>query len=144
MDFGSQLHAAFEGVEWVDETKPVLPDNDAGSLVRELLDIPAIRGVFEKKGRKVELYCEQAVEAIVSGEWLSGVIDRLHVFRDPLGLPERVELIDFKTDAVTKGEQLLERYSEQMNAYREVIGKAFGVPVTCRLLSTKLRTWVDC
>lgn len=144
MDFGSQVHAAFENVGWVDEAKPVLPDNEAGSLVRELLDTPAIRGAFEKKGRTVELYCEQAVEAIVSGQWLSGVIDRLHVFRDPLGLPERVELLDFKTDAVTKREQLLERYSEQMNAYREVIGKAFGVPVICRLLSTKLKAWVDC
>lgn len=144
MDFGSQLHAAFEAVGWVDEAKPLLPESEAGLLVRELLDIPEIRGAFEKKGRKVDLHCEQAVEAIVSGQWLSGVVDRLHVFRDPLGLPERVELIDFKSDAVSSAKQLKERYAGQISAYAEVIGKAFGVPVSCRLLSTKLKAWVNC
>lgn len=143
--FGTEVHAAFETLGWLDEAEPQLPAGDASDLVRVLLANPTIRKVFHRDGRKVDLYREQPVEAIVSGKWMSGVIDRLHVFRDPLGFPERIELIDFKTDAISKPEQLVERYSAQMEAYREVIGKAFGgAPVTCRMLSTKLRCWVDC
>ena len=143
--FGTEVHAAFESVSWVDDNAPLFSKTAGAGIVRELLEKPAIRQVFERRGRKVDLHREQAVEAILAGQWLSGVIDRLHVFRDPLGLPERVELIDFKTDAVSKPEQLVERYAGQMAAYREVIGKAFGgVAVSCRMLSTKLGRWVDC
>ena len=143
--FGNEVHTALESVGWLDETKPSLPSGSAGALVKELLGTPAIGGIFERKGRRVDLHREQPIEAIIDGRWLSGIIDRLHVFRDPLGLPERIEVIDFKTDAVSKPEQLVERYAGQMAAYRELVGQAFGgVPVICRVLSTKLRCWVDC
>jgi ATP-dependent exoDNAse (exonuclease V) beta subunit len=80
------------------------------------------------------------VEAILGGKWLSGIVDRLHVIRDGAGAVTEVEVIDFKTDAVESAEQLVERYAGQMEAYREVMSKAFGgVPVRCLLLSTKLR-----
>ena len=143
--FGTELHAAFEGIGWIDDNMPQFPKTAAGKLVRDLLEKPTIRDVFERRGRTAELYREQPVEAISHGQWLSGTIDRLHVFRDPLGLPERIEVIDFKTDEVSKPELLIERHAGQMNAYREVIGQAFGgAPVICRMLSTKLRRWVDC
>ena len=49
---------------------------------------------------KVELFHEQPVDAILDGKWLSGVIDRLHLHRDTAGVVTRVEVIDFKTDAL--------------------------------------------
>lgn len=80
----------------------------------------------------------------MENQWLSGVIDRLHVFRDPLGLVERIELIDLKTDAVKEPLQLTERYTGQMEAYRNALRESFGdVPIACRLLSTRLRGWVE-
>jgi ATP-dependent exoDNAse (exonuclease V) beta subunit len=144
MAFGSAVHAAFEVVGWVDEEVPALPPGDAGKLVGELLEMAEIRGLFERGGRKVELYREQTVEAIVGGKWLSGIVDRLHVIRDGAGTVVEVEVIDFKTDAVETPEQLVERYAGQMEAYREVMAKVFGgVPVRCLLLSTKQRRWVE-
>jgi ATP-dependent exoDNAse (exonuclease V) beta subunit len=144
MAFGSAVHAAFEAVGWVDEEVPVLPAGDAGALVGELLGMSEVRGFFERGGRNVELYREQAVEAILGGKWLSGIVDRLHVIRDGAGTVTEVEVIDFKTDAVESAEQLVERYAGQMEAYREVMARAFGgVPVRCCLLSTKLRRWVE-
>lgn len=142
---GSEIHRAFEAVAWIDDMEPVLPSGNAGATVRELLEIPAIRSGFERRGRKVDLHREQSVEAIVADEWFSGVIDRLHVFRDPLGLPERIEIIDFKTDRVSSPKELIARHGPQMAAYREILGKAFsGVPITCRMLSTALGRWIDC
>ncbi|TAE75299.1 MAG: hypothetical protein EAZ65_07180 [Verrucomicrobia bacterium] len=144
MRFGSAVHAVFESVGWVDEIQPLLPEDEAGGLVAGLLVVSHIRSRFERGGRNVDLFREQAVEAILDGKWLSGIVDRLHVVRDAAGGVERVEVIDFKTDAVQAEEALIERYSGQMAAYRQVLSKAFGgVPVQCLLLSTKLRKWIE-
>jgi ATP-dependent helicase/nuclease subunit A len=144
MAFGNEVHAAFEGIGWIDDAAPDLPSGSAGQMVRELLEIPGIRSVFLRAGRNVELKREQPVDAILHEQWLSGTIDRLHIFHDENGAPIGAEIIDFKTDAVTSGEQLVERYSEQMEAYRKVVSKALEVPVACRLLSTRLKGCFDC
>ncbi len=138
MRLGREVHAAFERVGWLDE------GGEAPEAVRELLEEPEIRAVFERRGRRVELFREQPVEAVFEGRWLSGVIDRLHVFRDGEGRVEGVELIDFKTDAVERAEVLAGRYAGQMAAYREVLAKAFGgAPVRCLLLAVRMGRWVE-
>lgn len=143
MRFGSAVHAAFERVGWADEAAPVLPDDDAGRLVAELLGNPAMGDTFERRGRKLECFREQPIDALVDGQWLSGVIDRLHVHHDATGLVTRVEVIDFKTDAVGSLAELIDRHAGQMRAYGEVMGRAFpGVPVDCVLLSTYLKAAV--
>lgn len=143
MEFGSAVHAAFEQVGWVDEVSPALPSDDAGTLVADLLKIPKLRQLFERAGRSVALFNEQPVDAILDGKWLSGVMDRLHLHRDTAGVVTRVEVIDFKTDALDEIGSLVERYSGQMNAYRGVMELAYpGAEVKCVLLSTRCRDWV--
>ena len=144
MRFGSAVHAAFEQVGWVDEAAPVLPDDDAGRLVAGLLGEAALRPTFERGGRNVEVFREQAIDAVIDGKWLSGVIDRLHVHRDAAGAVTRVEVIDFKTDAVGATAELIERHGGQMQAYREVMERAFpGAVVECVLVSTALKAAVN-
>ncbi|MEI6607564.1 MAG: UvrD-helicase domain-containing protein [Verrucomicrobiota bacterium] len=141
MRFGSAVHAAFERVGWIDEALPELPDDDAGQLVAGLLDEIDLRGTFERDGRNVQLLREQAIDALVDGRWLSGVIDRLHVHRDAADAVTRVEVIDFKTDAVGSLDELVARHSAQMQAYREVMERAFpGAKVECILFSTYLKS----
>jgi hypothetical protein len=143
MAFGTEVHAAFEGVGWLDEETPVFPRTDAGRLVGELVRVPVVRSCFERGGRRVELFREQPVEAVMDGKWLSGVIDRLHVHRDEDGAVVRAVVIDFKTDAVGRAEDLVERYRGQMDAYRRVLGLAWpGAEVECLVLSTRLRELV--
>lgn len=143
MRFGSAVHAAFERVGWIDETAPDLPDDEAGHLVAGLLEISALRGTFERNGRNVDLFREQPIDALIDGRWLSGVIDRLHVHRDAAGAVTRVEVIDFKTDALGELSELVTRHGSQMQAYREVMERAFpGVPVEGLLCSTHLKTTV--
>jgi ATP-dependent exoDNAse (exonuclease V) beta subunit len=140
MSFGLEVHEAFERVGWVDEERPRLPESDAGRLVGELLAVSEVRAFFERRGRVVGLFREQPVEAVLDGKWLSGVMDRLHVWRDAGGVVTRVEVIDFKTDGVAADAELLERYSGQMECYRRVLAGIWpGAVVGCYLLSTKLR-----
>lgn len=138
--FGNEVHAAFEKVGWLDLDPPDLPETDAGRLVRELLQIPEIRGSFVLDGRSIRLYREQPVEAVLDGAWLSGIVDRLHVAEDG----GTVELIDFKTDAVTDPGEILQRYSGQMAAYRRVLDQMYPeARIKCMILSTALRKWVE-
>ncbi len=140
MIFGTAVHEAFEEVGWVDEKFPALPTTDAGTLITELLKIPHLRSVFERNGRTIELLREQPIDAVEGNRWLTGVIDRLHLHRDGTGAVTRVEVIDFKTDAVDTMEQLTTRYAPQMNAYRTVMERAFPqARVECILLSTRCR-----
>jgi ATP-dependent exoDNAse (exonuclease V) beta subunit len=121
MRFGSEVHALLERVTWTDESFPDLPPTEAGQAVAKLLRNPALAAVFEKRGRNVELFREQATDAILDGCLMSGVIDRLHLHRNAAGNVTRVEIIDYKTDAVTSPDELAGRYSGQMAAYREAL-----------------------
>jgi len=140
MRFGSAVHAAFERVGWIDEAAAELPEDDAGRLVAGLLENANLRGTFERGGRHVQLLREQAIDALIDGRWLSGVIDRLHVHRDGAGAVTRVEVIDFKTDALGSLDELVARHRDQMQAYREVMERAYpGATVDCIILSTYLK-----
>ncbi len=139
--FGNEMHAIFEQIDWVDEKAPELPRGEAGETVAAVLATPGVRERFERRGREVELFREQAVEGIIDGTWTSGVIDRLHVFDGG----KRIELIDFKTDAVESGKALGQRYAGQMKAYRRLLAQVYPeAEIECWLLSTRLREWVGC
>ena len=138
MVFGTKVHAAFEQVGWIDDGLPNLPPDDAGNLVAALLKKQTLRTLFERGGRSIELFREQPIDAMLDGKWLSGIIDRLHIHRDASSAVTSIEVIDFKTDAVDDIGQLVTRYSGQMNAYRNVIERAYPLAkVSCILLSTR-------
>jgi len=144
MSFGTEVHAVFERVGWVDESSPQLPSGNAGRLVADLLNLPKVRTLFERKSRTIELFREQAVDSILDGKWLSGVMDRLHLHRDASGTVSQVEVIDFKTDACAEISELIQKYSGQMEAYQKVMRLAYPeAEVRCILLSTTCRTWVE-
>jgi ATP-dependent exoDNAse (exonuclease V) beta subunit len=138
MHFGTAVHALLAGVDWADESPPVLPANEVGQTVAKLLRNPALHEIFERRGRNIELFREQSADAVIDGKLLTGVIDRLHIHRTPDGSVTRVEVIDFKTDAVNDPAELIDRYSGQMNAYRtalEIIHPS--ADVVCSILSVR-------
>ena len=139
MRFGTEVHALFEQVGWIDESAPALPQTDAARAVTTILQHPDLRAFFTKAGRHVDLLREQPADSIIDGCHLSGVIDRLHLHRDPTGAVTLVEIIDFKTDAVTRAEELLDRHAAQMEAYRQALRRIFPqAEIHCLLLSVPL------
>jgi ATP-dependent exoDNAse (exonuclease V) beta subunit len=144
LQFGSAVHAAFEQIGWLDDEMPVLPPDESGKLVAELIGETNLRAVFERRGRQIELFREQPIDAVIDGKWLSGIVDRMHLHRDSSGLVCRVEVIDFKTDVVPDPSVLLERHANQLRAYRTALELAYpGANVSCHLLSTRLRQMVE-
>jgi ATP-dependent helicase/nuclease subunit A len=141
--FGTAVHAAFEGIRWLDEgDSPVFP-KDLRKTMDGVLSGPDIRKLFSREGRVTELFREQRIEAVQDGTWLSGVIDRLHVHRDAEGVATKVQIIDFKTDRVDSAEELRLRYTGQMDAYREAMELIHPqAEIECILVSTALNALV--
>jgi ATP-dependent exoDNAse (exonuclease V) beta subunit len=143
MAFGSEVHACFECVGWLEDLDPAtLPATDAGRLVAATLAIDEVARLFRKPAdpSRVSLLREQPVDAILENRWITGVIDRLHLHREPGGgRVTRVEIIDFKTDAVADAGELIRRHAPQMRAYAGVAAMLYpGAEVGCCLVSTAL------
>ena len=136
---GSEVHALFEKIEWLkDGEVPRQPFTAAGKIVEDALKVEAIHRVFEDDG--AEVYREQAFELIHQGRWMSGVVDRLHVWRDGEDIT-RIEVLDFKTDGAKSAEELVGQYAGQMMSYQAAIAAVFRVElglVKCRIVSTHL------
>ncbi|MEN9535361.1 MAG: hypothetical protein RIR37_634 [Verrucomicrobiota bacterium] len=123
MKFGSEVHALLEQLSWIDESTPDLPKSDAADAVAKLIASPAIASLFQRQGRSIDLFREQSADAIVDGQLMTGIIDRLHLHRDESDTVTRVEIIDYKTDAVASAHELVDRYSGQMRAYQTTLQK---------------------
>ena len=69
----------------------------------------------------------------------------MHVYREGDAVT-KVEVIDFKTDGVKSGAELVKRYAGQMMSYQAAVAEVFGVGperVECRLVSTHLGEVVE-
>lgn len=143
MVFGTEIHQCFEQIEWIGDFDPArLPHNEAGRLVASLMEVDDIAKIFTKPPLgHVTLHREQTVDAIVGNRWLSGVIDRMHVHRAAPEKPAtRVEIIDFKSDAVENSHVLLDRHAGQMHAYRQVMRMLYpDAQIDLLLVSTALK-----
>lgn len=138
MQFGTEVHALLEQITWTDESAPNLPNSDAGQAVSRILQNPTLSPIFQRAGRNIELFREQGADIIQDGKLLTGVIDRLHLHQDANGKVVKVEIIDYKTDAVEQTAELAERYQGQMHSYRQVMQSIHpNAEVICSLISVK-------
>ncbi|MEN8796069.1 MAG: UvrD-helicase domain-containing protein [Akkermansiaceae bacterium] len=140
---GNEVHALFEKIEWLAPSEvPDLPRSQAGKIVEDTLKDLTLHQVFENQG--AQLFREQQVELILDEKWVTGIVDRMHVYGECDEI-SRIEIIDFKTDAVDLDE-LVNRYAGQMENYRRAIAKVFDVEaekVSSRMLSTHLGALID-
>ena len=145
MEFGTQVHACFESVEWWNGELEWDKNKKIASLVTECLDEPSITPYFTKKDG-LRVFREQSVESIIEGIWVSGVIDRLLLDCDDNGMVQNAVVLDMKTDSVEDGAELVERYSAQLERYRQMIMDIYQLPkekVYCVFLSTHLKKTIN-
>jgi ATP-dependent exoDNAse (exonuclease V) beta subunit len=138
LKFGIDVHSMLEQVSWTDEIAVNLPITPAGKAVSNLINNPDLKHVFQKQSRPIVLLREQAVDALIDGDHLVGVIDRLHLHLNPHDEVTMVEIIDYKTDSVKESDELIDRYRAQMQAYRAALQKIYPTAeISCVLISTR-------
>jgi ATP-dependent exoDNAse (exonuclease V) beta subunit len=146
--FGTRMHDFLSTIEWVDFDDPSAIDQllsgVAGDLKERLLKLLCSapgKEIFTKPGTAHQLWREKPYVLRRDDRVAQGIIDRAIVHLDGAGKAERVVIYDYKTDSLDPGrsaeEQLLERYSTQLDRYREAVCALTGLPgsaITTRLI----------
>ncbi len=138
-DFGTAVHACFEQISWLHEPLPAwlaAPATAEQQVAAAALRMPRVRELFTQAPGQ-QAYNEQAIEAISDkNEWISGTIDRLVLTHDSSGNVIAAHIIDYKTNKPEPREGyadfydwLMAHYQPQMRQYRELIARAFALPL---------------
>ena len=137
LDYGIATHALFEKISWLDDDAPDL--TSLPPALKKALQQTDVVSLLSRQQRNIELLREIPIEGRVNGQWLRGVIDRLHLHRDAAGLLQRIDIIDYKTDQDDAPAALRTRHAAQFHAYRTLCAKAFGISsksIHCYLIAT--------
>lgn len=152
-DFGTDVHACFEQIDWLKEGQSATfstANGKAEKAVRAALAKPEIAAVFRRPSICFCAYNEQDVDAIdnLDGQevWVSGIIDRLVLEYDADGQkPVRAAIYDYKTNRIKDGNtleqhdaELKKHYLPQMRSYCRLIVNMFDLPtnaVTATLIA---------
>ena len=97
LEYGNLVHQCFESIKWWDGELHWSGDEKIRALVLECVENPTVKPFFESRDGLV-VFREQAIESILDGVWVSGVIDRLLVEFDENGKALNAAIMDFKTD----------------------------------------------
>ena len=94
---------------------------------------PTLREIFSRGGAgSVELWRERSFEIALDGSWITGIFDRVMVFRGDSGKIEAATVVDFKTDAVETNDDVakaVKRHRSQLETYRRVVGRLTQLPL---------------
>jgi ATP-dependent exoDNAse (exonuclease V) beta subunit len=127
---GSEIHALFESIEWLEEIPKTFPLDTAahaGDLMRNCLGHATVQALFHRPEGKFTLWREQRFDILLNGFWISGCFDRVVIYRDEQGNPKSADLIDFKTDHCDR-DQLISSHRPQLESYRDALSSMLGLP----------------
>jgi ATP-dependent helicase/nuclease subunit A len=136
-ELGTQVHAVFQQVAWLEEGASLLDNLDPATpaAVRDQVArgdaSPEVRAVFTRPPDEVSLWREQPFEIMLDGSWVSGVFDRVVLHQDAEGRLVRAGIIDFKTNRVddpARLDELAAHYRDQMDTYRAAACRLLDLP----------------
>lgn len=151
---GTRVHELMAEVAWWQPGQPLEPllqhwqargllvpgeliSEQALALVRPLLESAVGQETLCQPGPDAVLWREKPFDFIDSGDWVSGVFDRVVLERDAAGRFVRGQILDFKTDETADDAALQEKaagYAPQLALYRRAVARLTG------LAETEIRT----
>ena len=135
---GSQVHRALAKISWIDDGLPDFRDFpvDVALLIADFLKTVTATRLFTRPATPHSLWREKAFDVTIEGQWISGVFDRVIIFRNAAGEARHAAIYDFKTD---QGE-VADAYRGQMSLYRKSLGFLIGLPeekITSSLIAVR-------
>ena len=137
VNFGKSVHELLAQVEWAgtDEIKRFTAAwRDGGAAAQEALaclGAKQLAGVWANPGGLAEVWRERAFEIVLDEAWVTGVFDRVVIWRDTDGRAQRAVVYDFKTDRGPKADlgRASERHRGQLLLYRRAVAVLTGLPL---------------
>ncbi|MDD4933911.1 MAG: UvrD-helicase domain-containing protein [Methylacidiphilaceae bacterium] len=141
-EFGTLVHEMLARVERADvgtleslrrivSTAPSTMVQEAAAAALACIESRACAAIFAPPSGTI-IWREKPFEALLSGRWISGIFDRVHLFLEPSGSPVSAILFDFKTDreSLERGDEgLVARYREQVGLYRAALARMTSLPI---------------
>ena len=128
-NFGTQVHNAFEQIEWFEKIPSDIDEAVEQTLLR-CFEQKEIRALFTKPAEKTIVWRERAFSYVKGSQFINGVFDRVVLYPDKDSTFIRAEIIDFKTDRIHSGrtlEQAAEHHRPQLEAYRESLATLLNI-----------------
>ncbi|HWB01630.1 MAG TPA: UvrD-helicase domain-containing protein [Verrucomicrobiales bacterium] len=162
---GTFVHTLFSRVEWAGSDTPALLTKFFNSIcprpeawqtaalrsVLQCLSNPDASRAFARPSVSALVWRERPFEAVIDGECISGVFDRVIIEHDTAGTPVSAHLIEYKTDQLKDTPAAIgsaaARHVRQTALYRAALAKLTGLPasaVTASLLFTSLTRLIAC
>ena len=150
---GTAVHELFAGVEFADDCAPdtvaeetvmaAATSPEVAQSAREMflraMEMESVQNELSAPESATEVWREQSFEAVVDQRWVTGVFDRVVLYKDDGGQVVQARILDFKTDRVATPERLqqaLASYAPQLEMYRRALCKLTGLEP--RLVETAL------
>ena len=158
--FGSEVHDAFEQIEW-HVGQALLPDSATEGTdksvyptkITETLNAcfknRKILSLFTEPETPTTIWNERAFSYVEDDQFYNGIFDRVVLHHNSAGATIRADIIDYKTDRIHEGntvEQASERHRPQLEAYRKALSKIIGLEetsITLKLLFTDVPTIIE-
>ena len=152
-DLGTKVHELFCKIDFYDGSIPeeylikqfgMEPlKTEEGQLLLKAWESPAIRDALKHPGTpSASLRKERSflLPDRATGNYISGIFDRLVAEYDENGSCTGATVIDYKSDREKEEKVFLERYSRQLNIYRKAASNLLKLPpekVECKLLALR-------
>lgn len=151
--FGSEVHDAFEQIEWIDHHTSdfPLPTPDSEPVTETLeacFNNPDIKRLFTKPETLTTVWRERAFSYVEGDQFYNGIFDRVILHQDAGGKTIRAEIIDYKTDRIHVSNTIdlaTDHHRPQLEAYRTALSKIIGIKpdqIGLKLLFTDVPTVV--
>lgn len=153
---GKAVHELLAQVEWAgpDEIKGFVAawnKHGGDTASREAaanLQSEELAGVWTRPDAFAEVWRERAFEIVLDGDWITGVFDRVVIWRDADGQAQRAVVYDFKTDRGARFDPRgnAAKHAGQVLLYKRVAAILANLPqsaVEAQLIFTESSTAVE-
>jgi ATP-dependent helicase/nuclease subunit A len=157
LDFGTAIHALFEGVEWLEDadTESIVEawirrandkdiiKRDVCKQFRDAVKLASVQEALRRPGEHVELWREKRFEIVLEAQWVTGIFDRVTIVKDASGCALSATILDYKSNQIHQPAQFkkaAETYRPQLELYSRALSHILKLPetaITKQLLFTR-------
>ncbi len=145
---GIIIHELFASIEWLEDdfekrigewrtiancVSKTFSEKECSEIVDEFINIlnkEEINDLLKKPDSECEVFREKSFASIINNKLVRGIFDRVIIYPNK-EKPKKIELFDFKTDAVKTENEIsitFEKYAPQLELYSQALSQAYNIP----------------
>jgi len=143
LNLGKKVHEIFEKIEFKNDFKH--EKTFVHDLVAKSLEVPEVAKIFTFKPN-MTVWREKNFDVIINESLLSGIFDRVNIYKDENGNILNAIIIDFKTDSICDEKTLIEKHAHQLHLYKNALSKILNLEsakIATKILSVRDKKLIE-